>query len=77
MLQDRKGEYPRKILCLTEFSPTDNENQQRSLNRFIGFLEDFLRVDRTVFSIRERWAKNCPKTAQGRCSDDYLKDVNQ
>ena len=68
---------PVKILCPTEFFPTDNQGQDHLLNEFIKVLERYLGIERTVFSIRERWSSEPPKEALGQPLEEYLQDVSQ
>ncbi|KAH7305028.1 amidase signature domain-containing protein [Stachybotrys elegans] len=58
-------QFPSKILYPVEFYPLADAKQQALSEEFIGMLENFLGVKRTLFSFVEEWNKNPPKEAQG------------
>lgn len=69
------NQRPTKILCPTEFFPTQNSAQQAILDDYVSVLESHLGVKRTMFSFVQRWAEKPPAPAMGKSLDEYLGEV--
>ncbi|KAL9123772.1 MAG: hypothetical protein Q9217_006833, partial [Psora testacea] len=42
------------------------------LDEFVSVLENYLEINRTVFSFTERWSENPPAAAEGKTLQEYL-----
>ncbi|KAK0730142.1 amidase signature domain-containing protein [Lasiosphaeris hirsuta] len=78
---DTVGAFGRSLECLQSFAKaalgstikefrTDGE-QQQLVDKFIHFVESFLGVKKTSFSLAKRWAENPPDEAGGKSLADY------